>query len=93
MHGSYALSESNLQLYFTDTTEINLRLGNDYLLYKSGAQTFIPSPISIVFVGYGIIAPEIDYNDYQSVDVAGKIVVFLEGEPKSDDDNFFDGKR
>ena len=51
----------------------------------------MPAFLPIVFVGYGIVAPEFDYNDYQSVDVEGKIVVYLDGEPISDDEEFFDG--
>lgn len=37
----------------------------------------------LVFVGYGIIAPELEHDDYQGVDVAGKVVVALSGKPKS----------
>ena len=51
----------------------------------------MPAFLPIVFVGYGIVAPEFDYNDYQAVDVEGKIVVYLDGEPISDDEEFFDG--
>ena len=91
MHGSFALPSSELKL-FSGEDEITLKLNDDYLLFNSGQQTFVPIPLPLVFVGYGIIAPEFDYNDYQSVDVEGKIVVFLEGEPESDDVNFFDGK-
>lgn len=35
----------------------------------------------LVFVGYGITAPEYDYDDYEGIDVAGKIVVVLSGAP------------
>jgi hypothetical protein len=91
MHGSYPLEASELKIY-SDTQEISLQLEDDYLLYKSGQQTFIPVKLPIVFVGYGIVAPEFDYNDYQSVDVEGKIVIFFEGEPESDDPEFFDGE-
>lgn len=90
MHGSFALKSSVLKLY-SETTETELRLNQDYLLYKTGQQTYTPVPLPLVFVSYGIIAPEFDYNDYQSVDVEGKIVVFLGGEPHSDDPVFFDG--
>ena len=70
-----------------------LQLEKDYLLYKSGQQTFTPIPhYHLVFVGYGIIAPEFDYNDYQSVNVEGKIVVFFDGEPESNDPDFFNGQ-
>lgn len=91
MHGSYPLKSSELKIY-SDNEEKSLQLEDDYLLYKSGQQTFTPIPLQLVFVGYGIIAPEFDYNDYQSVNVEGKIVVFLEGEPESDDVDFFDGE-
>ena len=37
----------------------------------------------MVFAGYGIEAPELEYNDYEGLDVAGKIVVVLAGQPKS----------
>ena len=90
MHGSFPLSSSELKIYL-DSKETSLNLEKDYLIYKSGQQTFIPLPLQLVFVGYGIIAPEYDYNDYQSFDVEGKIVVFLEGEPESDNPDFFNG--
>jgi hypothetical protein len=91
MHGSMPLPSSELNL-FNDFNEYKFKLFKDYFLYKSGAQTFIPNPVPMVFVGYGIIAPEYDYNDYQGIDVKGKIVVFLSGEPQSDAAHYFAGK-
>jgi len=35
----------------------------------------------LVFVGYGIVAPEYDWNDYTDVDVRGKTVVILVNDP------------
>ena len=90
LHGSIPLPTSELRLVCEDSTTI-LDLGDDYLLFKSGEQTFIPQPLPMVFVGYGIVAPEFDYNDYQDLDVTGKIVVYLSGEPASDDDTYFNG--
>ena len=46
----------------------------------------------IVFVGYGIEAPEYHWDDYKGVDVKGKVLLMLVNEPPSDDDNFFKGK-
>lgn len=37
----------------------------------------------VVFAGYGIIAPELEHDDYQNLDVEGKVVVVLSGKPKS----------
>jgi len=35
----------------------------------------------VVFVGYGIDAPERDWNDYEGIDVTGKTVVMLVNDP------------
>jgi hypothetical protein len=45
----------------------------------------------LVFAGFGITAPEYQYDDYAGLDVKGKIVVALDGEPQSDDEKYFDG--
>lgn len=92
VHGSRATEESDLRL-FAPRDAYALRLQEDYVLFSSGAQTFIPLPVRMVFVGYGIIAPEYDYNDYRDIDVRNAVVVFLTGEPRSDDDSYFDGER
>jgi Zn-dependent M28 family amino/carboxypeptidase len=44
-----------------------------------------------VFVGHGITAPEFAWDDYQGVDVRGKVVVLFTNEPPSDDPAFFGG--
>ena len=46
----------------------------------------------IVFVGYGIHAPEYNWDDYAGVDVKGKIALVIVNEPPSNDDKFFKGK-
>lgn len=48
----------------------------------------------VVFAGYGIIAPEIPYDDFSGVDLAGKWVLVLRYEPQEKDANSkFDGTR
>ena len=37
----------------------------------------------LIFVGYGIVAPELEHNDYENMDVKDKVVVVLSGKPKS----------
>ena len=65
-------------------------------------QDFIPLGFSdsseqtgaLAFVGYGISAPEYDYDDYAGIDVSGKIVLVLRHEPQEEDDNsVFRGKQ
>ena len=46
----------------------------------------------IVFMGYGIDAPEYHWNDYAGVDVKGKVLLVIVNEPPSTDDSFFKGK-
>lgn len=48
----------------------------------------------LVFVGYGIVAPEYNWNDYDSVDVRGKTVVVLVNDPGflTGDSTLFNGK-
>ncbi len=47
----------------------------------------------MVFVGYGVVAPEYGWNDYEGVDVAGKTVVILVNDPgfATQDPNLFNG--
>src|SRR5207237_1519131 len=45
----------------------------------------------IVFVGYGIVAPEFQWDDYKDVDVKGKILLMMNNDPE-DDQNIFGGQ-
>ncbi len=48
---------------------------------------------TLVFAGYGITAPEYNYDDYAGLDVKGKIVFILRHEPGEDDTtSVFDGR-
>ncbi len=50
----------------------------------------------LIFVGYGVVAPEYGWNDYAGVDVRGKTVVVLINDPGNEDPRpdpkFFKGK-
>ncbi|UCC40727.1 MAG: M28 family peptidase [Candidatus Aminicenantes bacterium] len=48
----------------------------------------------MVFVGYGIIAPEYNWNDYEGIDVHGKTVVILVNDPgfATKDPELFNGR-
>ena len=46
----------------------------------------------VVFVGFGIKAPEYNWDDYQGIDLRGKVALLFVNEPPSDDPNFFKGK-
>jgi Zn-dependent M28 family amino/carboxypeptidase len=46
----------------------------------------------MVFVGYGVEAPEFEWNDYKGMDVAGKTLVMLVNDPPLPDSTLFGGK-
>jgi len=48
----------------------------------------------MIFVGYGIVAPEYDWNDYEGIDVQGKTVVMLVNDPgfATQDPELFNGR-
>jgi Zn-dependent M28 family amino/carboxypeptidase len=46
----------------------------------------------VVFVGYGMVAPEYHWDDYKGVDVKGKVVLVMNDDPSSDP-ALFGGKR
>ncbi|MFI5179974.1 MAG: M28 family peptidase [Thermoanaerobaculia bacterium] len=45
----------------------------------------------VVFVGYGIVAPEYGWDDYKGTDLKGKVLVFMNNDPE-DDPAIFAGK-
>jgi Zn-dependent M28 family amino/carboxypeptidase len=46
----------------------------------------------IVFVGYGVVAPEHQWDDYKGVDVKGKTLLMLINDPPAADQQLFKGK-
>ena len=74
---------------------------NNSVTYQSGAtrialttQDFVPFSFSeavtvqapLLFAGYGITAPEFNYDDYKGVDAKGKIVLVLRHDPQENDE-------
>ncbi len=68
-----------------------LKFGDDFVVSN---QTLTPTAsfdAPIVFVGYGATAPEFQWNDYAGVDVKGKVILCIVGDPPSTDPKFFGG--
>lgn len=59
---------------------IELKFGEDYQPLAIGGPGKVDLPL--VFAGYGISAPEADYDDYAGINVDGKAVVVLRHEPQ-----------
>ena len=71
---------------------MNLKPLDEYVAYDQTQQPQSDVDADIVFVGYGIEAPEYNWDDYKGVDVRGKVLLMLVNEPSSDDPKFFKGK-
>src|SRR5579871_544399 len=72
--------------------EMALKFADDYVVNDQthAQKSEIDAPL--VYVGYGINAPEYNWDDYKGVDVKGKVLLMLVNEPPSDDPNFFKGR-
>ncbi len=67
---------------FESDVERPLELGEDSVIWTKRVTDEVElSDSEVVFVGYGIVAPEYDWNDYEGLDVAGKTVVMLVNDP------------
>ena len=75
-----------------DLHSIDLKYADDYTVSNRTLTPSVDIDAPIVFVGYGITAPEFGWDDYAGVDVKGKVVLCIVGDPPSDDPKFFGGK-
>ena len=66
-----------------DLQTINFELKKDFIPYDFSGS--LPAEGAMVFAGYGITAPEYNYDDYKDIDVEHKIVVILRQEPGQTD--------
>ncbi len=66
------------------TTTRDYAFGADFSMARQGnVDVAVDAPL--VFAGYGISAPEYQYDDFAGVDVAGKVVMVLNHEPQERD--------
>ncbi len=84
--------QTQLALVPKSGAEIKLKFADEYVATDQthSAQSEIDAPL--VWVGYGIKAPEYNWDDYKGTDVKGKVLLMLVNEPPSDDPNFFKGR-
>ena len=70
----------------------DLRFRDDFVLWSMRNDSLVHFGGDLVFVGYGIVAPEYQWDDYRGLDVKGKIVVALVNDPGLQDSTIFRGK-
>jgi hypothetical protein len=77
-------------LVAADGKQIELKLGGDYTPLGLGGSGKLDVPV--VFVGYGITAKNLGYDDFAGLEVKGKAVIILRKEPQQDNPHSkFDG--
>lgn len=84
--------ETTFSLVPAKGTAMNLKALEQYVAFDETQQPHSEVDAEVVYVGYGIEAPEYHWDDYKSTDVRGKILLMLVNQPPSEDVNFFKGQ-
>lgn len=79
---SQALPRNSGQLVFTNTrgSVVSFESGEDFLPASWGPDASVRGK-QAVFVGYGLTAPDLDYDDFQGIDLEDKVAIMLSGGP------------
>jgi len=73
-------------------TSIDLKTLNDFVIWTERPDTVIKLDRNeVVFAGFGVVAPEYNWNDYAGLDVKGKTVVVMVNDPGYYDPSLFKG--
>jgi len=89
--GITTLPETQFSLVPKQGEAITLKPLDEYVAFDLSQQPLSDVDAEIVYVGYGIEAPEYNWDDYKGADVRGKVLLILVNEPPSDDPKFFKG--
>ena len=84
---------SELQFLSKNGSTLSNQFGDDYMIMAGSQQTGISvQQAEVVFVGYGIQAPEENWDDFKGTDLSGKILLMLNDDPDWDSE-LFGGER
>src|SRR5712691_2216654 len=89
--GITTLPETQFSLAPKQGTTMHLKALDEYVAFDQTQQPQSDVDSEIVYVGYGIDAPEYNWDDYKGVDGKGKVLLMLVNQP-SDDPKLFHGK-
>ena len=78
-------------LKFTGKSTKTLKYLDDFVAESKRQQASLSANAELVFVGYGVVAPEYEWNDFKD-SVKGKIIVVLINDPQVEDQKKFGGK-
>lgn len=74
---AHPVAESGRMTLVIDGREVELEPNLDFLVAPHFVETDVTLRAPVVFAGYGVEAPELNYNDFAGVDLRGKIAVVL----------------
>lgn len=92
MVGITSAPETTFELAPSKGEKLRLKPLEDYVAFDQTQHSSDDLDAEIVYVGYGIEAPEYKWDDYKGTDVRGKVLLMLVNEPESEDPNFFKGR-
>jgi Zn-dependent M28 family amino/carboxypeptidase len=79
-------------LAITGSAGAPLTWKDDYVLWSMRNDSSVSLQGDVVFAGYGIVSPEVGWNDYEGIDAKDKIVIVLVNDPGLVDSTLFRGK-
>jgi Zn-dependent M28 family amino/carboxypeptidase len=92
MVGVKTLPETTFKLARANGEALTLKNLDEFVTNNESQTETADIDAPIVFVGYGIKAPEYSWDDYKGADLKGKVALLFVNEPISDDPKFFKGK-
>jgi len=88
------MRETHFSLTFPPNPKVNegKSVVKEMTIYKDFCSTLYSGfghvEAEVIFVGFGLTAPELEWDDYKGVDVNGKIVATLRGTPRIQEKDF-----
>jgi len=92
MVGVKTLPQTSFTLVPAHGEPLVLKNSDDFVTSNETQTASADFDAPIIFVGYGINAPESKWDDYKGYDLKGKVALLFVNEPISDDPKFFKGK-
>ena len=91
--GSKTMPDSTVSFDINGQT-FTPQLGTDIVYGSSGGKSDVAFDAPVVFVGYGVRAPEVRWDDFKGMDLKGKLLIMMVNDPQptAQEPNRFDGK-
>jgi Zn-dependent M28 family amino/carboxypeptidase len=89
---SYRTDPATTLTFSKDGETKSLKLADDFVGSTRRVVDHVDVDADVVFVGYGVIAPEFGWDDTKGEDLRGKLLVMLVNDPPLPDEKMFGGR-